>query len=65
MGPAADERPPTNALVGDGSPAEDVAPVVLFLACNDAQFLTGYSLTQDSARSSPARADQQWRAGRV
>jgi 3-oxoacyl-[acyl-carrier protein] reductase len=30
-----------------GSPEEDIAPVVLFLASKDAQFLTGYSLTPD------------------
>ena len=29
------------------SPEEDIAPVVLFLASKDAQFLTGYSLTPD------------------
>ena len=28
-------------------PEEDIAPVVLFLASKDAQFLTGYSLTPD------------------
>ena len=39
--------PPTNALVRFGSTEEDIAPVVLFLASNDAQFLTGYSLTPD------------------
>ena len=39
--------PPTNALVRFGSPEEDIAPVVLFLASKDAQFLTGYSLTPD------------------
>lgn len=39
--------PPTNALGRFGSPEEDVAPVVLFLASKDAQFLTGYSLTPD------------------
>jgi len=37
----------TNALGRHGSPEEDVAPVVLFLASKDAQFLTGYSLTPD------------------
>lgn len=39
--------PPTNALGRYGSPEEDVAPVVLFLASKDAQFITGYSLTPD------------------
>jgi 3-oxoacyl-[acyl-carrier protein] reductase len=38
---------PTNALLRYGSPEEDVAPVVLFLASKDAQFLTGCSLTPD------------------
>ncbi|MDR8071869.1 SDR family NAD(P)-dependent oxidoreductase [Burkholderia cenocepacia] len=39
--------PPPSALGRFGSPEEDVAPVVLFLASNDAQFITGYSLTPD------------------
>ena len=39
--------PPANALARHGSPEEDVAPVVLFLASRDAQFITGYSLTPD------------------
>lgn len=39
--------PPTNALARYGSPEDDVAPVVLFLASKDAQYLTGYSLTPD------------------
>jgi 3-oxoacyl-[acyl-carrier protein] reductase len=30
-----------------GSPQQGIAPVVLFLASKDAQFLTGYSLTPD------------------
>lgn len=30
-----------------GSPDEDIAPVALFLASKDAQFLTGYSLSPD------------------
>lgn len=38
---------PLNALARFGSPEEDIAPVVLFLASNDAQFITGYSLTPD------------------
>lgn len=42
-----DIPPPTNALSRYGSPEEDIAPVVLFLASKDAQFLTGYSLTPD------------------
>lgn len=40
--PAAD-----NALARFGSPEEDIAPVVLFLASKDSQFITGYSLTPD------------------
>jgi NAD(P)-dependent dehydrogenase (short-subunit alcohol dehydrogenase family) len=44
---AADTPPPANALVRYGSPEEDIAPVVLFLASKDARFLTGYSLTPD------------------
>ncbi|WP_069262042.1 SDR family NAD(P)-dependent oxidoreductase [Paraburkholderia nodosa] len=39
--------PPTNPLGRFGTPEEDIAPVVLFLASKDAQFLTGYSLTPD------------------
>ncbi|MBN9080227.1 MAG: 3-oxoacyl-ACP reductase [Rhizobiales bacterium 62-17] len=39
--------PPNNALGRFGSAEEDIAPVVLFLASKDAQFLTGYSLTPD------------------
>jgi NAD(P)-dependent dehydrogenase (short-subunit alcohol dehydrogenase family) len=39
--------PPPNALARFGSPEEDIAPVVLFLASADAQFITGYSLTPD------------------
>lgn len=46
-GAAADVPPPANALARFGSPEEDIAPVVLFLASKDAQFLTGYSLTPD------------------
>jgi NAD(P)-dependent dehydrogenase (short-subunit alcohol dehydrogenase family) len=38
---------PSNPLARFGSPEEDIAPVVLFLASKDAQFLTGYSLTPD------------------
>lgn len=39
--------PPTNALARYGSPEEDIAPVVLFLASKDSQFITGSSLTPD------------------
>ncbi|MEH2611794.1 NAD(P)-dependent dehydrogenase (short-subunit alcohol dehydrogenase family) [Bradyrhizobium sp. AZCC 1693] len=42
-----DVPPATNALARHGSPEEDIAPVVLFLASKDAQFLTVYSLTPD------------------
>ena len=44
---AVDAPPPANALARYGSPEEDIAPVVLFLASKDGQFLTGYSLTPD------------------
>jgi NAD(P)-dependent dehydrogenase (short-subunit alcohol dehydrogenase family) len=44
---ATDMPPPANALARYGSPEEDVAPVVLFLATKDAQFITGYSPTPD------------------
>lgn len=41
-------RPPLpNVLDRNGSPEEDIAPVILFLASKDAQFITGYSLTPD------------------
>ncbi|WP_149539470.1 SDR family NAD(P)-dependent oxidoreductase [Siccirubricoccus phaeus] len=46
-GPEANVPPPTNPLGRYGSPEEDIAPVVLFLASKDAQFLTGYTLTPD------------------
>lgn len=47
-GAAASNAPaPTNALARFGSPEEDVAPVVLFLASDDSQFITGSSLTPD------------------
>jgi 3-oxoacyl-[acyl-carrier protein] reductase len=46
-GSAIDVPPASNALARYGSPEEDVAPVVLFLASNDAQFMTGSSLTPD------------------
>ncbi|MGC4391594.1 MULTISPECIES: SDR family NAD(P)-dependent oxidoreductase [unclassified Agrobacterium] len=44
---AANIPAPTNALARHGSPENDIAPVVLFLASKDAQFITGYSLTPD------------------
>jgi NAD(P)-dependent dehydrogenase (short-subunit alcohol dehydrogenase family) len=44
---AANVPAPNNALGRFGSPEEDIAPVVLFLASKDAQFITGYSLTPD------------------
>ncbi|MBY5393499.1 SDR family oxidoreductase [Rhizobium leguminosarum] len=42
-----DIPPPTNALARFGSPEDDIAPVVLFLASRDSQFITGYNLTPD------------------
>ena len=45
--PAATIPAPTNALARYGSPETDVAPVALFLASKDAQFITGASLTAD------------------
>ncbi|WP_263287341.1 SDR family oxidoreductase [Pseudomonas sp. GL-B-16] len=51
LGGAAVNAPaPTNALGRYGSPEEDIAPVVLFLASKDAQFMTGYSLTPDGGQ---------------
>lgn len=47
---AANLPPPENALARYGSPDEDIAPVVLFLASEDARFLTGYSLTPDGGQ---------------
>lgn len=44
---ASNAPPPANALGRYGSADEDVAPVLLFLASKDAQFITGYSLTPD------------------
>lgn len=42
------DRPPLpNVLDRNGSPEEDIAPAILFLATKDAQFITGYSLTPD------------------
>ncbi|MGJ7609107.1 SDR family oxidoreductase [Variovorax sp. LT1R20] len=50
-GAAASSAPaPSNALARYGSPEHDIAPVVLFLASKDAQFLTGYSLTPDGGQ---------------
>lgn len=42
-----DVSAPINPLGRYGSPDDDIAPVILFLASKDAQFLTGYSLTPD------------------
>jgi NAD(P)-dependent dehydrogenase (short-subunit alcohol dehydrogenase family) len=44
---AQDIPAPDTPLGRFGSPEEDIAPVVLFLASKDAQFITGYSLTPD------------------
>jgi NAD(P)-dependent dehydrogenase (short-subunit alcohol dehydrogenase family) len=44
---AANVPPPNVPLGRYGSPEDDIAPVVLFLASKDAQFITGYSLTPD------------------
>ncbi len=49
-GTAANAPAPTNVLGRYGSPEEDIAPVVLFLASKDAQLLTGYSLTPDGGQ---------------
>jgi NAD(P)-dependent dehydrogenase (short-subunit alcohol dehydrogenase family) len=38
---------PATPLARLGSPEHDIAPVVLFLASKDAQFLTGYSFAPD------------------
>nr|WP_260178080.1 SDR family oxidoreductase [Xanthomonas cannabis] len=46
-GPEANVPAPTNPLGRYGSPEEDIAPVVLFLASADGQFITGSSLTPD------------------
>ncbi|PPU35768.1 SDR family oxidoreductase [Xanthomonas sp. CFBP 7912] len=46
-GPEANVPAPTNPLGRYGSPEEDIAPVVLFLASTDSQFITGSSLTPD------------------
>ncbi len=44
---ATDVPPPDVPLGRYGSPEDDIAPVVLFLASKDARFITGYSLTPD------------------
>lgn len=47
-GAASANMPPPSVPLGRyGSPEDDVAPVVLFLASKDAQFITGSSLTPD------------------
>ncbi|CAM7472507.1 MULTISPECIES: SDR family NAD(P)-dependent oxidoreductase [Enterobacteriaceae] len=46
-GPEVNVPEPTNPLARYGSPEEDIAPVVLFLASKDSQFITGSSLTPD------------------
>jgi len=47
-GAAAANMPPPDVPLGRyGSPEEDIAPVVLFLASKDSQFITGSSLTPD------------------
>lgn len=46
-GPDVNVPAPTNPLGRYGSPEEDIAPVVLFLASRDSQFITGSSLTPD------------------
>lgn len=46
-GPEVTVPAPTNPLGRYGSPEEDIAPVVLFLASKDSQFITGASLTPD------------------
>ena len=38
---------PDTPIARMGSPEEDIAPVALFLASKDSQFLTGYSMTPD------------------
>ncbi|EPF1293934.1 MULTISPECIES: SDR family NAD(P)-dependent oxidoreductase [Enterobacterales] len=46
-GPDVSVPEPTNPLGRYGSPENDIAPVVLFLASKDSQFITGASLTPD------------------
>lgn len=49
-GAGADTPPATNALGRHGSPEDDIAPVVLFLASSDSRFITGSSLTPDGGQ---------------
>lgn len=49
-GAGADTPPATNALGRHGSPEDDIAPVVLFLASSDSRFITGSSLTADGGQ---------------
>ncbi|GBR43970.1 SDR family NAD(P)-dependent oxidoreductase [Neokomagataea thailandica] len=46
-GPEAHIPPASNPLGRYGSPEDDIAPVALFLASQDAQFITGSSLNPD------------------
>lgn len=46
-GPDTEVPAPSNPLGRYGSPEQDIAPVVLFLASKDSQFITGSSLTPD------------------
>ena len=46
-GPEANIPSATNPLGRYGSPENDIAPVALFLASKDGQFITGSSLTPD------------------
>lgn len=46
-GPEVEVPPASNPLGYYGAPDDDIAPVVLFLASKDAQFITGSSLTPD------------------
>ncbi|MEN4739171.1 SDR family oxidoreductase [Pantoea agglomerans] len=46
-GPDVSPPAPTNPLGRYGSPEDDIAPVVLFLASRESQFITGSSLTPD------------------
>lgn len=46
-GLAASSPPPPTPMARMGSAEDDIAPVALFLASKDAQFLTGYSLAPD------------------
>ncbi|OWV97239.1 SDR family oxidoreductase [Rhizobium sp. R693] len=49
-GAGADTPPPQNTLGRHGSPDNDIAPVVLFLASRDSRFITGSSLTPDGGQ---------------